>query len=95
MSHLEPASIQLPKSRQSSTITPGPRPSTPPLFREQSYDQDAEDSNHVPTFEDDDLEDVADSQPPAFRSLEDELMDPDDDTSSSLAANGAPAEIEA
>lgn len=50
------------------------RPHTP-LFREQSYDRDAEDNNEVdmPNFEDDDLDDVADSQPPAFRSLEDEL----------------------
>lgn len=42
-----------------------------PLFHEQSYDHDAAD-NDMQQF-DDDLEDVADSEPPAFRSLEAEL----------------------
>jgi len=46
---------------------------TTPLFREQSYDQDAEDNKiDLPSFEDDNL-DVTDSEPPAFRSLESEL----------------------
>lgn len=44
-----------------------------PLFREQSYDRDAEDSNvELPNFDDDDL-DVPDNEAPAFRSLEAEL----------------------
>ena len=45
-----------------------------PLFREQNYDEDAAEDNsvHMQAFEDDDL-DVADSEPPAFRSLEAEL----------------------
>lgn len=53
------------------------RPSTP-LFREHSYDQDAEDSAiTMQTFEDDDLDGVDDSDgPPAFRSLESELAEP-------------------
>ncbi|KAK5134158.1 hypothetical protein LTR08_006933 [Meristemomyces frigidus] len=57
-------------SRQLSASSEAP---TTPLFREQSYDQDAED-NEMPSqiFEDDDL-DIADSEPPAFRSLETEL----------------------
>lgn len=45
-----------------------------PLFREQSYDRDAEDNGVE--FDDDDLDDVADSEPPAFRSLEAELEEP-------------------
>lgn len=50
------------------------RPNTP-LFRENSYDEDAADSAiTMQTFEDDDLDGVADSDgPPAFRSLESEL----------------------
>lgn len=44
-----------------------------PLFRDQSYDRDAEDSKvQMQSFEDEDLN-VADSKPPAFRSLEAEL----------------------
>jgi hypothetical protein len=44
-----------------------------PLFREQSYDQDAEDSKvQLPNFDDDDL-DLPDNEAPAFRSLEAEL----------------------
>ncbi|KAK4507441.1 hypothetical protein PRZ48_001176 [Zasmidium cellare] len=62
-----------PRSRHASATEE--RPSTP-LFREQSYDQDAEDHKvDMQTFEDDDLDDVADSEPPAFRSLEAELED--------------------
>ena len=52
---------------------PGELPSSPseapatPLFGQQHYDEDAEDSKvHMHSFEDDDL-DVHDSQPPAFR----------------------------
>lgn len=60
-----------PRSRHTSATSE--RPSTP-LFREQSYDRDAEDHKvDMQTFEDDDLDDVADSEPPAFRSLEAEL----------------------
>ncbi|KAK0926157.1 hypothetical protein LTR91_007886 [Friedmanniomyces endolithicus] len=64
--------------RTVSDYSEGP---TTPLFREQSYDRDAEDSRvHLHSFEDeddDDLDlDVADSAPPAFRSLEDELESP-------------------
>jgi hypothetical protein len=100
-SHLEPASVYLPKSRQSSNNTTTSRlvsETQQPqqqnrlndsnLFREQSYDRDADESlavAHMPTFEededdepganDDSLEDVVDSQPPAFRTLDDELED--------------------
>lgn len=57
-------------SRQVSASSDVP---TTPLLREQSYDLDAEDNEvHMQSFEDDDL-DVADSEPPAFRSLEAEL----------------------
>ncbi|KAK6395237.1 hypothetical protein LTR65_000707 [Meristemomyces frigidus] len=57
-------------SRQVSSSSDAP---TTPLLREQSYDLDAEDNEiHMQSFEDDDL-DVADSEPPAFRSLESEL----------------------
>ena len=61
-----------PRSRVPSASSEGP---TTPLFRSQSYDQDAEDNNvTMQSFEgeDEDL-DIADNQPPAFRSLEDEL----------------------
>jgi len=92
--HPDPAAIQLPKSRQSSATVAEPRPTTPTLFREQSYDRDAEDSGaHMPTFEDDDLDDVADSQPPAFRSLEDEMLEPEESDTSTSAI--VPAGIEA
>lgn len=78
--------VPRPKSRQPSTASDGP---TTPLFRSQSYDQDAEDHQEVrmQDFEDDEEEeegdedlDVADDAPPAFRtggarSLEDELGD--------------------
>lgn len=49
-----------------------------PLFGEHSYDQDADDNAiSMQTFEDDDLEGVADSDgPPAFRSLEREMEVP-------------------
>ncbi|EME49112.1 hypothetical protein DOTSEDRAFT_67990 [Dothistroma septosporum NZE10] len=53
------------RSRHSSSTSD--RLSTP-LFHEQSYDHDAAD--HDMQQFDDDLEDVADSEPPAFRSLE-------------------------
>ncbi|TKA81464.1 hypothetical protein B0A55_02925 [Friedmanniomyces simplex] len=57
-------------NRRVSDSSEGP---TTPLFREQSYDRDAEDSRlHLQSFEDDDL-DIADSAPPAFRSIEEEL----------------------
>ena len=63
-------------SRQRSNISDVP---TTPLFRSQSYDNDAEDSNvHMQSFEDETL-DVADNEPPAFRSLEAELDDAGDD----------------
>lgn len=64
-----------PVSRKASAASE--RPSTP-LFREHSYDEDAEDSAiTMQNFEDDDLEGVADSDgPPAFRSLESELEEP-------------------
>lgn len=59
-----------PRSRHASATSE--RPSTP-LFREQSYDRDADDTGvTMQSFEDDDL-DVADSEPPAFRTLESEL----------------------
>jgi hypothetical protein len=103
-SFLEPASVHLPKSRQSSNNTTTSRlvaePQQPQqqlrqndshLFREQSYDRDADENlavAHMPTFEededdepgtnDDSLDDVADSQPPAFRTLDDELEDDED-----------------
>lgn len=62
-------------------------PSTPPeLFTANEYDQDAEDAHsQIPDFDepeaedaegDEDLDDVLDNQPPAFRSLEDELDEP-------------------
>jgi hypothetical protein len=102
-SYLEPASVHLPKSRQSSNNTTTGRQVAEPhqsqqsrlndshLFREQSYDRDADENltvAHMPTFEededdepgtnDDSLDDVADSQPPAFRTLDDELDDDED-----------------
>jgi hypothetical protein len=50
-----------------------------PLFREQSYDHDAQEdpSMKMPNFEDDDLDDVDDddAQPPGFRSLAGEMGD--------------------
>ena len=61
-----------PRSRVPSASSEAP---TTPLFRSQSYDQDAEDNNAtMQSFEgeDEDL-DIADNHPPAFRSLEDEL----------------------
>ena len=59
-----------PRSRQTSAASDAP---TTPLFRSQNYDQDAEDRNtHMESFDDEDL-DVADNEPPAFRSLGDEL----------------------
>jgi chromosome segregation ATPase len=58
------------QQRQSSISSDRP---TTPLFRPQSYDQDAEDSKvTMQDFGDEDL-DIADSEPPAFRSLEAEL----------------------
>lgn len=59
-------------------------PATPPeLFREHSYDQDAEDTNaqmsnfgETEAEGDETLDDMADDAPPAFRSLEDELGPP-------------------
>jgi hypothetical protein len=100
-SYLEPASVHLPKSRQSSNNTTTSRLvaesqqaqqhsrlNDSHLFREQSYDRDADENlavAHMPTFDededdepgtnDDSLDDVADSQPPAFRTLDDELED--------------------
>jgi hypothetical protein len=57
-------------SRQPSGASDAP---TTPLFRSQSYDKDAEDSSvHMQAYDDEDLE-VADNQPPVFRSLEAEL----------------------
>ncbi|KAK3051646.1 hypothetical protein LTR09_007301 [Extremus antarcticus] len=73
-----PIRPSLAHSRQPSALSDGP---TTPLFRSQSYDQDAEDNSvHMQSFEDEDL-DVADSQPPAFRSLEAELDSVDGDGS--------------
>ena len=65
------------KSRQPSTTS---ETSITPLFRSQSYDQDAKDSkdhmqNLEESYEDDNLDGIPDNQPPAFRSLEDELED--------------------
>lgn len=58
------------KARQASAASETP---TTPLFRSQGYDQDAEDNQvQMQSFDDEDL-DVADSEPPAFRSLEAEL----------------------
>jgi hypothetical protein len=57
-------------SRQPSAASDAP---PTPLFRSQSYDKDAEDSSvHMQAYDDEDLE-VADNQPPVFRSLEAEL----------------------
>ncbi|KAF2722648.1 hypothetical protein K431DRAFT_293283 [Polychaeton citri CBS 116435] len=48
-------------------------PTTPTLFHKQTYDDDAENNNaHLEGLEDEDL-DIEDSEPPAFRSLEDEM----------------------
>ena len=68
------------------TAEPNEDPSTPPEhFTAKDFDQDAEDApTQIPDFDelepeaegDDDLDDVADTQPPAFRSLEDELDEP-------------------
>ena len=70
------------KSRQASASSDGP---TTPLFRPHSYDDDAEDNQvHLQSFdetiEDEDL-DIADNQPPAFRSLDLELEAADEDES--------------
>ena len=59
-------------------------PITPPeLFRENSYDQDAEDTDarmsnfgETEAEGDETLDDMVDDEPPAFRSLEDELGPP-------------------
>ncbi|KAK0783253.1 hypothetical protein LTR75_014166 [Friedmanniomyces endolithicus] len=78
-SYAAPMSCQRPTDARShdrrvSDYSEGP---TTPLFREQSYDRDAEDSRvHMQSFEDDDDLDIADSAPPAFRSLGDELDSP-------------------
>ena len=69
------------KNRRPSTTS---ETSTAPLFRTQSYDQDAEDSKvNIQTFEegfdDDNLDEMPDNQPPAFRSLESELEDVGDE----------------
>jgi len=70
-------------SKQSSKRT-SDTPETPatPLLRSQSYDQDAQDSkmpmqdlDGAEGSDDDNLNDVPDNQPPAFRSLESELED--------------------
>lgn len=67
--------------------TAGEDPSTPPEhFTANEFDQDAEDTTHaqIPDFDDDlepeaegdeNLEDLDDNHPPAFRSLEEELED--------------------
>lgn len=63
-------------------------PSTPPeLFAANDYDHDAQDApSQIPDFDDElepdaegdeDLDNVEDDQPPAFRSLEDELDEPE------------------
>jgi hypothetical protein len=65
---------------------PADDPSTPPEdFTANEFDQDAEDAHtQIPDFDDDPepeedgdetLEDLDDDQPPAFRSLEEELDD--------------------
>ncbi|KAK0868332.1 hypothetical protein LTS02_003646 [Friedmanniomyces endolithicus] len=78
-SYAAPMSRQRPtdapsRDRRVSDYSEGP---TTPLFREQSYDRDAEESRvHMQSFEDDDDLDIADSAPPAFRSLGDELDSP-------------------
>lgn len=65
-------------SREPSEVS---QTSEPPLFRSQSYDNDAEDSKvHMESFEDETL-DIADNEPPAFRSLEAELDGAADDDS--------------
>ena len=68
-----------PRHAEHATTDPGhpalfpDLPLSPSLFREQSYDQDAEDSNvQAHTHQDDDLN-VPDSEPPAFRTLEAEF----------------------
>ncbi|KAF2484404.1 hypothetical protein BDY17DRAFT_127713 [Neohortaea acidophila] len=63
--------------RHASFTSEGP---TTPLLRSQSYDLDAEEGHvHMQDLddglEDDDLDDMADHQPPAFRNLEAELGD--------------------
>jgi len=66
-----PAQSPRPDSRQVSSSSEGP---ATPLLREQSYDRDAKDNNvRMQSFEDDDL-DIADSEAPAFRNLETELL---------------------
>ena len=61
-----------PANRRTSAVSEAP---TTPLFHSQNYDCDAEDNQaHMESFEDEDL-DIADNQPPAFRSLELELED--------------------
>ncbi|KAK1821985.1 hypothetical protein LTR12_003509, partial [Friedmanniomyces endolithicus] len=83
MSRQRPTDV-LPRDRRVSDYSEGP---TTPLFREQSYDRDAEDSRvHMQSFEDDDDLDIADSAPPAFRSLGDELETPAEDQERASAA---------
>jgi len=62
-----------PAKVHSRPVSTSSETSSTPLFREQSYDQDAEDSEvRMQSFADDDL-DVPDSDAPAFRNLEAEL----------------------
>ncbi|KAM0723286.1 hypothetical protein Q7P37_001487 [Cladosporium fusiforme] len=91
LSHAEPRQQEEPASSELSSKAQGKQPvaedpATPPeLFTANEYDQDAEDAHaQMPDFDeteleaegDEDLDDVADNQPPAFRSLEDELDEP-------------------
>ena len=81
--HHSPESGQRPLSLRHGSGTSQDDPQIP-LFREQSYDQDAEDNAPIAIedvaeeFEEDDsLDDIPESQaPPGFRTLQDEMGDP-------------------
>ncbi|QIX02205.1 hypothetical protein AMS68_007722 [Peltaster fructicola] len=70
-SQVKPISMSEVESR---SLDDSAEPSTPTLLENDHYDDDAED--RPTTVEEDEDLNVADSEPPAFRSLEDELVKP-------------------